>query len=459
MRKTFVAAAGSVLVMAAAARGGGHPPRVSPPFASQPPGASFEKHITRAQKAMVLRDCWRATVAEAVHHPLISVGMGPGRLAERVAVGVSETIPKSPVPPAHQCPEAGGPPTLARITPLFDSRPAYDALLGLIASATHRIDLMIFGWDDDVAGRFVAASLIERARQGVRVRLMVDRGSFVSGEGNAKVARGCPTFLDDLKITPNITVIETPDAFFRFDHRKVAVIDDRIVWTGGMILTRPALFRWHNFAFLAEGPIVPQYAALFDERWAELGGPRAPRLPANPDAPPNATVRMVRTDVGERSLKEAVYGAVDTATHHIYLENPYFSDEILIKKLSAAAARGVDVRAVLTMRGDVAVMNRIVALTANRLLRGGAHVYLYPAMTHVKAMSVDGRWAYIGTGNFDDLSLRNNREVSLTVHGPELIGRIDEGLFLRDMAVSEELHALLPTPKGRLLLEASSLLY
>ena len=78
-------------------------------------------------------------------------------------------------------------------------------------------------------------------------------------------------------------------------------------------------------------------------------------------------------------------------------------------------------------------------------------------MTHVKAMSVDGTLAYIGTGNFDELSLRNNREVALTVRGPELIRQIDENLFLRDMAASEELRALLPPPRGRWLLELGAL--
>jgi cardiolipin synthase len=321
---------------------------------------------------------------------------------------------------------------------------------------------MMYSWDDDEAGRPVAAALIERARAGVLVRVLVDRGSFVTGEDNAHVARGCPTYLDALKSTPNVYVIEMPDPFFRFDHRKVAVIDDRVVWTGGMVLTRPALVRWHNFAFLAEGPIVAQYAALFAERWEELGGCRAAVCPqaAEPDATvPNAVVRMVRSDIGQRSLKEAVYGAVDSAQHHIYLENCYFSDEIFVKKLVAAAARGVDVRAVLTMRGDVRVLNKVVGIMANQLLRGGVRVYLYPAMTHVKTMSVDGAVAYIGTGNFDELSLRNNREVALTVRGPELIRQIDENLFLHDMAVSEELHALLPPPRGRLLLEAALLWY
>ena len=72
----------------------------------------------------------------------------------------------------------------------------------------------------------------------------------------------------------------------------------------------------------------------------------------------------------------------------------------------------------LTLRGNVRLLNRFEALTADCLLRGGVRVYLYPAMTHVKAMSADGAWAYLGTGNFDELSLRNNREVGLSVTSP-----------------------------------------
>jgi cardiolipin synthase len=453
----------TVVALVGIVRGAGHEPRELPPNAVQPPGASFEKQITTRQKVVFARDTLRASAREFVRRPVFSVVNNLGRTAERLAVRAVEAVPVLPVPPAHQCPEAGGPLTPARITPLYDSAPAYRALLDLIATARCRVDLMIYSWDDDAgAGRPVAAALIERARAGVLVRVMVDHGSFVSGEDNDHVARGCPSFLDALRAEPNVRVIESPDPFFRFDHRKVAVIDDRVVWTGGMVLTRPALFRWHNFAFLAEGPIVPQYAALFAERWEELGGCRAPACPGTAEAldvPPNTAVRMVRTDVGIRTLKEAVYGAVDAARHHIYIENCYFSDQILVKKLVAARARGVDVRAVLTMRGDVRALNKFSGLMANHLLRAGARVYLYPAMTHVKAMSVDGTLAYIGTGNFDELSLRNNREVSLTVRGPDLIRAIDENLFLRDMAASEELHALLPSPRGRLGMECLSIWY
>jgi cardiolipin synthase A/B len=150
---------------------------------------------------------------------------------------------------------------------------------------------------------------------------------------------------------------------------------------------------------------------------------------------------------------------VDHARHHIYLENPYFSDELLTDKLIAARRLGVDIRAVLTLRGNSRRLNRYETLTANRLLCGGIRVWLYPTMTHVKAMSADGVWAYLGTGNFDELSLRNNREIGPSVTSPEIAGQLDHSVFLPDMAASQELTDLLPMPKNRLFLELFALWY
>ena len=450
---------GPCLCLAALAVGADQPPRGVPANADHPPGASYLKDLTVRQRARLGRDVVAATLRDYALEPIEAARVASHRLAERLAIRAVELGPDRTPPPHGQSPEAGGPLTPLRLTPLFDSRPTLDALLGLIAGARARVDLMMFGWDDDPCGNAVADALVAAAGRGVVVRAMVDRGGYVLGEGNAKVARGEPTYLDRLAATPNIHVVQADDAHFRFDHRKVAVVDDRVVWTGGMILTQNALTRWHNFAFLVQGPLVPRYAELFDTRWVEQGGCRVARRPMT-ETPVgfNATARMVRTDVNERSLKEAVYGAVDAARHHIYVENPYFSDLILVRKLAAARARGVDVRAVLTLRGDVEGMVEFSTLTANHLLEAGASVYLYPAMTHVKAMSVDGAWAYVGTGNFDELSLRNNREVGLTVRGP-MVGEIDRGLFLRDMGDSQLLRSPLPVPRGWLKLGLLALWY
>jgi cardiolipin synthase len=306
----------------------------------------------------------------------------------------------------------------------------------------------------------VAGALEAAARRGVVVRLLVDRAGFLIH--NRSAAIGAPTFLDQLRQTTNIQLIEPNNPFLRFDHRKLALIDGGLAWSGGMILTEVARRSWENLAFLAEGPVVDQYAALFEERWRSVGGcPAGPaRVQSSPmSIVPNASVRMIRTDVRDRSLRDAIFHAIDHARHHIYAENCYFSDEVLAAKLVSARERGVDVRVVTTQRGSVARLNKYVTLTANRLLRGGVRVYLAPGMTHVKAMSVDGTWSYLGTGNFDELSLRNNREVGLSVSSTVVTCELDETIFLPDIRRAEELRALLPLPEHWPILELFALWY
>ena len=467
-RADFAAALAIGVVCAGCA--GGKVARVLPPNAVQPAGASYEgdPSIGTAQKIRIAEDIAADTFRQALRAPVRSALEFVGRFAERLSVRAAELAP-NPVSSFEAIDQSGSlggpygrPLRPARLTLLPSSSAALDGLLGLIGSARTSVDMMMYGWQDDPTGRAVAEALASRARAGVRVRLLVDKTSNVVH--NPAVAEGKAIFLDALARVPNVTLVLAPDACVRFDHRKLAVADDRVAWSGSMILTESALRRWRNYSYLAEGPVVHDLAAVFAARWADVGGrsipPRHDPESLAPAGPPNACVRTIETDVGgERSLKEAIYHAVDHATDHIYLSNPYFSDEILVAKLIAASKRGVDVRAVLTLRGNVERLNHFSGLNANRLLRGGCRVYLYPAMTHVKAMSADGTWAYLGTGNFDELSLRNNREVGLSIAGDDLVRQLDATLFLPDMAASEELHALLPPPGHRLGIEAFALWY
>ena len=145
--------AGAFLVWAALVEAGDHAPRELPANALQPPGASFEREITGRQKSLFVRDTLRATAAQVARHPVRSAAFGAARLVERAGVLLAESIPHSPWPLGVQDPEAGGPCTPARITPLFGSRPAFRALLDLIEAAQGRVDLMMYSWDDDAAGR------------------------------------------------------------------------------------------------------------------------------------------------------------------------------------------------------------------------------------------------------------------------------------------------------------------
>jgi cardiolipin synthase A/B len=127
-----------------------------------------------------------------------------------------------------------------------------------------------------------------------------------------------------------------------------------------------------------------------------------------------------------------LFAAVDRAQDHIYVENFTLADNRLLVKLAQARRRGVDVRVVLTLAATPDTINRTNRVTANRLFRSGVRVYVCPAMTHLKAATVDGRWAYLGTGNFDILSLRHNRELGLAVAAGPALGEVEDRLFRPD---------------------------
>jgi phosphatidylserine/phosphatidylglycerophosphate/cardiolipin synthase-like enzyme len=101
---------------------------------------------------------------------------------------------------------------LACLILLPSSEASIQVLLGLIATADRRIELMIYGWDGDPTGREVAEALADQARRGVPVRLLVDGTSFLIH--NAAAVHDRTTFLDALRTVLNATEIEPPGAFF-----------------------------------------------------------------------------------------------------------------------------------------------------------------------------------------------------------------------------------------------------
>jgi cardiolipin synthase len=185
--------------------------------------------------------------------------------------------------------------------------------------------------------------------------------------------------------------------------------------------------------------MVPRLQQHFEQYWrAQNGLPHEPHHAHEPPpacelAHPNTRARFLYSEPNKRQIARAIYRAIDLAQRRIIVENVYLTDSLLICKLAEARRRGVDVRVVLTVKSTTEIINRANRVIANRLLAAGVRVYLYPGMTHVKAMTVDGVWAYVGTGNFDALSFRHNRELGLSVSGCPLIGQLEQCLFLPDL--------------------------
>ena len=123
---------------------------------------------------------------------------------------------------------------------------------------------------------------------------------------------------------------------------------------------------------------------------------------------------------------------------YIYIENAYFTDDVLLQELIAARRRGVDVRVIIPLETDRGLITRNIAFAANTMQENGIRVYLYPGFTHAKAAIFDG-WASVGTANLDRLSLKINREINIATSDPAAVSQLRKELFEHDFARSREL--------------------
>ena len=155
-------------------------------------------------------------------------------------------------------------------------------------------------------------------------------------------------------------------------------------------------------------------------------------------------VRVLYTRPQHSQIYEAQLAAIRRAQKYVYIENPYFSDDSILIELIAARRRGVDVRFVIAEKGDAAIMDMSNVQAINTMLDNGIRIYMYPRMTHVKAMMVDD-WIMVGSANLDKLSLRVNNEVNIATSHPGAVTALRERLFHADFEKSVELKGKLPT--------------
>jgi len=367
----------------------------------------------------------------------------------------------------------------ADIQLFVDGPEALAALHRVIEGAECRLDVLMYLWDSDPLGEEIARTLAAQAGPKRQVRVLVDGGgNLIDGLPADASTTAVNRVVCWLAKQPYVEVLRTRNAAARFDHRKLVVADGKVAWSGGRNFTAPSFFEYHDLSYTLSGPLAADMASLFDQFWRQQGGhpvaplpgPRhqdqresqeigSPRpiggeglgvrgldgIPSSGEATDSdALARLVRTRPLHRQLAQALYEAVDQARHHVYVENPYFSDPRLLAKLTEARQRGADVRVVMTVQSDCAAVNHSNRVTANRLLHAGIRVYLYPGLTHVKATSVDGCWAYLGTGNFDYLSLRHNRELGVAIGAGPVLKALEEMLFVPDFRQEWELTDPLP---------------
>ncbi|QNP41993.1 cardiolipin synthase [Lysobacter solisilvae (ex Woo and Kim 2020)] len=317
----------------------------------------------------------------------------------------------------------GLPPTTATSAQLLiDGGAKYAALLRDIAGATEHVHLEYYIFYPDRTGAALRDALVERARAGVKVRLLLD------AVGSGKTPR---RFFDELVAAGGELAWFHPTRFGQVwkrpwlnlrSHRKIVVIDGRIAYTGGINITDDEDERLREDAYRdlhvrVEGNVVGSLQLVFIEDWAYATG--APPLALPAPAPHAGRIPMQVLVSGPDSSWEAIHrlhvGAIHSARRRVWLATPYFvPGEAARMALTSAALGGLDVRLLVPRRSD----SRLVTLAArsyfDELLVAGVQIYEYgPRMLHTKALLCDDDLCIIGSANFDHRSFRLNFEVSL----------------------------------------------
>lgn len=314
------------------------------------------------------------------------------------------------------------PTTATDVRLLIDGGAKYSALLADIATARESIHLEYYIFYPDRTGTALRDALVERARAGVRVRLLLD--AVGSGKTHNR-------FLQPLVAAGGEVAWFHPMRLRWFwkrpwlnlrSHRKIVVIDDRIGYTGGINITddederlRADAYRDLHLRLL--GDAVRALQQVFIEDWAYATG-AAPRLPP-PPAPTPGPIAAQALSSGPDSAWEAIHrlhvAAIHSAQQRVWLATPYFvPGEAAMMALTSAALGGLDVRLLVPKMSDSRLVTYAARSYFDDLLAAGVKIYEYgPRLLHTKALLVDADLALIGSANFDHRSFRLNFELSM----------------------------------------------
>ncbi|HTO32644.1 MAG TPA: phospholipase D-like domain-containing protein [Pararhizobium sp.] len=336
-----------------------------------------------------------------------------------------------------------------QITMLEDGDTAYAAMLQQIATATRAVLLETYIFDRDEIGLRFADALIKAVKRGVEVRVLIDAvgarysvpsivGHLEAGGVMVKVFNG------------NIIMgLRLPYANLR-THRKILIVDGVVAFTGGMNIRSGFTLEFagdgqaRDTHFRVAGPVVADLFQVASEDWQfasrEVLEAAAWQIAPAPHVKPAMLMRAVPSgpDRTNESNHKMMMGAFSIARRNIRIMSPYFlPDRELISALVTAALRGVDVDIIVPAVNNLVLVDRAMTAQFDQILKGGCRIWRSTGpFNHSKLMTVDDRWAYVGSSNLDPRSLRLNFEIDLEVLDTGFAGSIGH----RIQAVLNEAH-------------------
>ncbi len=313
----------------------------------------------------------------------------------------------------------------------------YCRLIELIDEAKTSINIAIFIFSKDEVAREIRDHLAEKAVQGVSVRVLLD------GVGSLHTHR---RFFQSLlqaggRVSYFMPLLHRP---FRGrtnlrNHRKIVLIDDTSVWTGGRNIgidymgPTPDPNRWRDLSFVLKGPATKTYSEVFRADWEFASGESIMPPLDTPFQPftdvTHAIAQIIPSgpDLPHDGLYDAIITAAFTARERLWIVSPYFvPDHALAQALEITAKRGVDVRIIVPQESNFKLADMVRGCYLRELQRAGASIFLYRlGMLHAKLLIKDDDLAMLGSANMDVRSLFLDYEIAALFYDRQSIIKIE----------------------------------
>lgn len=323
------------------------------------------------------------------------------------------------------------------------NRVAWEAAKSMLQDAQQSIAIEQFIFASHGIGREILDILANRAKQGVRVRVIADwfgSRNLAQSEG----ARALRAAGGELAIfnPPSVFYRRPADAFHRL-HRKSILCDDRRLMTGGSCF-HPRMEDWRDTMVLIEGPVAQQAAAEFETTWLyTIEGKIQPpeRRFVSPQNDPEWSYLVSSPyEHSEQEYDFALFEGIEHAERIVTLTSPYLVPVGRFWHLmKQATQRGVRVRVMIPARSDQPMIDIFSFRAARRLLGRGVEVYGYAGgMMHAKLAVIDDKWSAVGSFNLGLDSIRMNLEGALVSSSADFCASLMDQLEA-DLAMSRHL--------------------
>lgn len=379
-------------------------------------------------------------------------GLPPGARAG-ACCGAVDTLTLPPPPDLAQraFDRTSGAPLIAgnAVRVLLDAAENYPAWLEAIRGARRSILFENYIVEEDAVGRAFADALAERARAGVKVRLLRDWLGSCSG-----ASRGFWRALEEAGVELRVfnpPSFASPLGWVSRDHRKMIAVDGHVGFVSGLCVSERwtgdaarGVPPWRDTGVELRGPAVAWVERAFKEVWDAIGPPLPLSELTRPEAIAQAGPVAVRIVAGQPTssdlfrLDQLIAAAAERT---LWLTDAYFVGFApYVQALRMAARDGVDVRLLVPSTTDLPLVSPLSRAGYRPLLEAGVRVFEWNgSMIHAKTAVADGRWARVGSSNLNLASFIGNYELDVAIEDEGVAQRM-EAVYEEDLANSTELN-------------------